>query len=232
MAPLDSAAGELPGTDAVVIVASSYNGQPTDDAREFVSWLQSETAALQRDSLFAVLGVGDHNWADTYQAIPILIDDRLTTLGGRPLVPRASADTSGDLTATVEQFEGALWAALAERFGDPDATPLTAADEPLYDLRVITGPVTTALDERFAVQPMTVTLNDELVGVPGQQKHYVRVALPQGLDYSTGDHLTVLADNPPDVVDTALEMLSSIRSCGCRSTLAGPHDDRSRWTAK
>ena len=55
---------------------------------------------------------------------------------------------------------------------------------------------------------MTVTLNDELVDVPGQQKHYVRVALPDGVDYSTGDHLTVLADNPPAVVDTVLEMLS------------------------
>lgn len=206
--PLDTAAGGLPATDAVVIVASSYNGQPTDDAREFTAWLQSETTTLQGDPLFAVLGVGDHNWADTYQAIPILIDDRLHALGGEPLVPRASADTSGDLTATVEQFEAALWAALAERFGDPDATPLTAADEPLYDLRLISGPVTSALDERFAVQPMTVTLNDELVDVPGQQKHYVRVALPDGVDYSTGDHLTVLADNPPDVVDTVLEMLS------------------------
>lgn len=207
VAALDTAAGKLPDVDAVLIVASSYNGQPTDDARDFYTWLQSDFAVLQGNPLFAVLGVGDHNWADTYQAVPKIYFERLTELGGRALLPRAAADTSGDLTGTVEEFETALWAALAQQYGDPDAVPLTANDEPLYDLRLIEGPLTAAIDARFAVQPMTVTLNDELVNVPGQAKHYVRVALPDGMSYSTGDHLTVLADNPPDVVDTVLELL-------------------------
>jgi cytochrome P450/NADPH-cytochrome P450 reductase len=207
VAPLDSAAGGLPDADAVLIVASSYNGQPTDDAREFVAWLFGDDAALPDGPLFAVLGVGDHNWPDTYQAVPKRIDERLTELGGRALLPRAAADTSGDLNGTLEEFTGALWSALAEHYGDPDAASLTANDEPLYDLRLIDGPVTSAIDARFAVQPMTVTLNDELVSTAGQAKHYVRVALPDGVEYSTGDHLTVLADNPPEVVDTVLELL-------------------------
>jgi cytochrome P450 / NADPH-cytochrome P450 reductase len=210
VAPLDSAVGGLPEADAVLIVASSYNGQPTDDAREFLTWLQSDDTVLQGDPLFAVLGVGDHNWADTYQAVPKMYDERLTALGGRPLLPRAAADTSGDLTATLEEFETALWAALSEHFGDPDATPPAATDEPLYDMKPIEGPVTAAIDDRFAVQPMTVVLNDELVSPDnslGQAKHYVRVTLPDGVSYSTGDHLTVLADNPPEVVQTVLELL-------------------------
>ena len=208
IAPLDSAAGRLPDADAVLIVASSYNGQPTDDARQFTTWLFGDDAALQGNPMFAVLGVGDHNWADTYQAIPKRIDERLTELGGRPLLPRAAADTSGDLTGTLEEFTNALWSALSEHYGDPDATPLTTNDEPLYDLRLIEGPLTAAIDARFAVEPMTVTLNDELVSAAGQAKHYVRVALPADVSYSTGDHLTVLADNPPDVVDTVLELLN------------------------
>ncbi|BDX34311.1 NADPH--cytochrome P450 reductase [Mycobacterium antarcticum] len=208
VAPLDSAAGNWPNADAVVIVASSYNGQPTDDAREFVTWLFGDDAALQNNPLFAVLGVGDHNWADTYQAIPIRIDERLTGLGGRALLPRAAADTSGDLNGTLEEFTGALWSALAEHYGDPDAASLTTNDEPLYDLRLIQGPVTAAIDARFAVQPMTVTLNDVLVSAAGQAKHYVRVALPDTVEYATGDHLTVLADNPPEVVDTVLDLLN------------------------
>ena len=208
VAPLDSAAGGLPDADAVLIVASSYNGQPTDDAREFTTWLFGDDAALQNNPLFAVLGVGDHNGADPYQAIPKRLDERLTALGGQPLVARGVADTSGDLTGTVEAFETALWSALSEHYGDPDATPLTTNDEPLYDLRLIEGPLTAAIDARFAVQPMTVTLNDELVSAAGQAKHYVRVALPADVSYTTGDHLTVLADNPPDVVDTVLELLN------------------------
>lgn len=208
--PLNDAAGGLSDADVILIVASSYNGQPTDDAREFVDWLFGEDAALRGNPRFAVLGVGDHNWADTYQAVPIRIDERLTELGGRALVPRGAADTSGDLTGTLEEFTAALWAALSEQFGDPDAAPLTVSDEPLYDLKLITGPVTAAIDTRFAVEPMTVVLNDELVSAVnslGQAKRYVRVALPDHVEYSTGDHLTVLADNPPEVVDTVLELL-------------------------
>ena len=207
VAPLDSAAGHWPDADAVVIVASSYNGQPTDDAREFVTWLFGEDAALPDDPLFAVLGVGDHNWADTYQAVPKRVDERLTELGGRALLPRAAADTSGDLNGTLEEFTAALWSALAEHYGDPDAALVTTNDEPLYDLRLISGPVTAAIDARFAVQPMTVTLNENLVSTAGQAKHYVRVALPDDVEYATGDHLTVLADNPPEVVDTVLDLL-------------------------
>ncbi len=208
--PLDDFAGTLPEADAIVIVASSYNGQPTDDAREFLAWLLGGDAALGGAPYFAVLGVGDRNWADTYQSVPKHIDARLTELGARPLVPRASADTSGDLNGTVEEFSTALWAALSEHFGDPDATPVTDTDEPLYDLRRITGPVTAAIDARFAVVPMTVLDNTALVGedaAPGQAKRFVRVTLPEGVEYQTGDHLTVLADNPPDLVRTVLELL-------------------------
>ena len=209
VAPLDSAAGRLPAVDVTLIVASSYNGQPTDDARAFMSWLDGPDAAVDGAPLFAVLGVGDHNWADTYQAIPRRIDERLTALGATAVVPRASADTSGDLTGTVEEFSTLLWSALAERFGDPHAVPVSDADEPLYELRAIEGPVTTALDARFAVLPMTVVENTELVSDQsfGQAKHYVRVELPDGVDYHTGDHLTVLADNPPELVDTVIRLL-------------------------
>ncbi|MCB0949601.1 MAG: cytochrome P450 [Mycobacterium sp.] len=211
--PLDNAIGGLPEADAILIVASSYNGQPTDDARGFFAWLLSDEAALSGTANFAVFGVGDHNWTDTYQEVPKRIDERLTELGGQCLVPRASADTSGDLTGTLEEFSAALWVALSERFGDPDATPLTDTNEPLYDLHTIDGPVTAAIDARFSVTPMTVLENTALVGEDGtsrglgQAKRFVRVALGEGVRYQTGDHLTVLADNPPDLVETVLEAL-------------------------
>lgn len=210
VAPLDDFAGNLPDTDAIVIVAASYNGQPTDDARAFLAWLLGGDAALDGAPYVAVLGVGDRNWADTYQAVPKRIDERLTELGARPLIPLTSADTSGDLNGTVEEFSVALHAALCEHFGDPDAAPVTDTDEPLYDMHPIIGPVTAALDARFAVTPMTVLDNTALVGddaILGGAKHFVRVVLPEGIEYQTGDHLTVLADNPPDLVATVLELL-------------------------
>lgn len=97
---------------------------------------------------------------------------------------------------------------MAERFGDPDAAPLTDAAEPLYELRQIIGPVTAAMDARSAVIPMTVVERTELVSPGlGQAKTNIRVELPDGVDYQTGDHLTVMADNPPEVVDRVLTQL-------------------------
>ncbi|GJF12146.1 NADPH--cytochrome P450 reductase [Mycolicibacterium cyprinidarum] len=208
--PLDDAAGSLPKADVILIVASSYNGQPTDDAQAFFGWLLGADAVVAGAPYFAVLGVGDHNWADTYQAVPKRIEERLTELGGQCLVPRASADTSGDLTGTLEEFSGSLWMALSEHFGDPDAAPVTDTNAPLYDLHTIEGPVTAAIDARFEVIPMTVQENTELVSdnlAFGHAKRFVRVALPDGIGYQTGDHLTVLADNPPDLVEAVLEAL-------------------------
>lgn len=208
VAPLDDAVGGFPEAEAVVIVASSYNGQPTDDARAFLTWLLDAHTTLKPTPNVAVLGVGDHNWADTYQAVPRRINERLDELQANRLVPRAEADTSGDLVGVIEEFAGALWSSLAEHFGDPDATPLTDAAEPLYELRRIVGPVTAAMDARSSVIPMTVVESIELVrpGL-GQAKTNVRVQLPDGVDYQTGDHLTVMADNPPEVVDAALAQL-------------------------
>jgi cytochrome P450/NADPH-cytochrome P450 reductase len=208
VAPLDDAAGGFPEVQAAVIIASSYNGQPTDDARAFLTWLLDANTTLNPTPNVAVLGVGDHNWADTYQAVPRRIDERLGELGANRLVPLAAADTSGDMVGTIEEFAGALWSSLAERFGDPDAAPLTDANEPLYELRQIVGPVTAAMDARSSVIPMTVVENTQLVrpGL-GQAKTSVRVELPDGVDYQTGDHLTVMADNPPEVVDAVLAQL-------------------------
>jgi cytochrome P450 / NADPH-cytochrome P450 reductase len=46
VAPLDDAVGGFPEAEAVVIIASSYNGQPTDDARAFLTWLLDANTTL------------------------------------------------------------------------------------------------------------------------------------------------------------------------------------------
>jgi cytochrome P450/NADPH-cytochrome P450 reductase len=50
---------------------------------------------------------------------------------------------------------------------------------------------------------MTVLANDELVDVEsplGRSKRHLRIQLPAGVSYRTGDHLTVVPDNPEDLV--------------------------------
>ncbi|WP_343232066.1 hypothetical protein [Mycolicibacterium sp. CBMA 361] len=118
------------------------------------------------------------------------------------------ADTSGDFAGVVEDFSVAVWNALAGVFG-VETTAADAPDELLYDLRAIDGPVTAAIDARYQVQPATVLENRPLVDTSafGLDKRLIRIALPDGVDYQTGDHLTVLPDNSPELVEEVGEIL-------------------------
>ncbi|MPY57351.1 cytochrome P450 [Streptomyces spongiae] len=200
VAPLDAYAEGLPADRPVIITAASYNGRPTDDATAFAAWLDSDTAAF--DGTYAVLGVGDRNWAATYQHVPTRYDDRLAELGGTRLMDRAAADASGDLGGTVRAFTAGLRTALLERYGDPDAT--APSDEPTaaYEVRTLTGGPLDAVAARHDLVPMTVTEAYDLTA-PGhpRTKRFVRLALPDGTTYRTGDHLTVLPVNDPLLVE-------------------------------
>ena len=206
VAPLDAYAGGLPTDRPVVITAASYNGRPTDDATAFVAWL-GETHDLSGVT-YAVLGVGDRNWAATYQHVPTRIDERLAESGATRLLDRAAADASGDLTGTVREFTTALRVALLERYGDPDATTTDPEPTTAYEVRALTGGPLDALAERHELLPMRVTEAYDLTA-PGyaRRKRFVRVALPDGVTYRTADHLTVLPANHPDVVTRAATAL-------------------------
>ncbi|MGI5460481.1 bifunctional cytochrome P450/NADPH--P450 reductase [Streptomyces sp. CA-249302] len=206
VAPLDAYADGLPTDRPVVIAAASYNGRPTDDATAFAAWLE-QTHDLE-DVTYAVLGVGDRNWAATYQHVPTRIDERLTELGATRLVDRAAADASGDLTGTVREFTTRLRIALLERYGDPDATAPGGEPTVAYEVRALTGGPLHALAGRHDLVPMTVTEAHDLTA-PGhpRRKRFVRVALPDGVTYRTADHLTVLPVNAPSLVDRAATAL-------------------------
>ncbi|MEU0726534.1 cytochrome P450 [Streptomyces sp. NPDC006140] len=209
VAPLDAYADGLPTDRPVVITAASYNGRPTDDATAFAARLEEDHDLS--GVTYAVLGVGDRNWAATYQHVPTRIDDRLAASGATRLLERAAADASGDLTGTVRVFTAALRTALLERYGDPDATAPDAGEPTAaYEVRTLTGGPLDALAERHDLVPMRVTEAHDLTA-PGhpRRKRFLRVALPEGVTYRTADHLTVLPANAPDLVARAAAALGA-----------------------
>ncbi len=212
VASLDDAVGQLTGTGGpLVIVAASYNGRPTDDAARFVSWLEELEPGSLDGVEYAVLGVGDRNWAATYQRIPTLIDERLAAAGAAPLLERGAADAAGDFAGTVDRWTGDLWNTLLEKYGIPvqaGAEPTgqsgeADADQGLYELQDATESVTGPLAARHGVQPMEVLDAYELVDLDhplGRSKRFLRLRLPDGVTYRTGDHLAVLPRNPAALV--------------------------------
>ncbi|MFF4694774.1 bifunctional cytochrome P450/NADPH--P450 reductase [Streptomyces chattanoogensis] len=210
VAPLNAYAGGLPADRPVAIVAASYNGQPTDDAAAFVSWLRTAEEGAAEGVPYAVLGVGDRNWAATYQHVPTLIDDRLDALGAERLVPRAEADASGNLNGTVKEFALALRTQLLTRYGDPASTGAgaPAAEDTRYTVTEVTGGPLDALAARHDLVEMTVTEAYDLTAPDWPRpKRFLRIALPDGVTYRTADHLAVLPANAPAAVERAAQAL-------------------------
>ncbi|GAA2785244.1 cytochrome P450 [Streptomyces rameus] len=204
VAALNAYPDGLPTDRPVVITAASYNGRPTDDAVAFTTWLDGTPDVT--GVTYAVLGVGDRNWAATYQQVPTRVDARLAELGATRLTARAAADASGDLSGTVREFTARLRTVLLERYGDPDAGSGTPAEPAhAYTVRTLAGGPLDALAERHGLVPMTVTEAYDLTAPDHPRtKRFLRVALPEGVTYRTADHLTVLPANAPDLVDRAV----------------------------
>ncbi|MFE7613922.1 cytochrome P450 [Streptomyces celluloflavus] len=212
VAPLDAYADGLPADRPVVLVAASYNGQPTDDAAAFVRRLATAPEGAAAGVPYAVLGVGDRNWAATYQRIPTLLDERLAALGGERLLPRAEADASGDLTGTVKEFAAALRTELLTRYGDPESIGASdpAAADTGYTVTEISGGPLDALAARHDLVAMTVTEARDLTAPRWPRpKRFLRIALPDGVTYRTADHLAVLPVNGPAAVERAARALGA-----------------------
>lgn len=68
---LDQSVKKLPNIDCpVLIVSSTYNGTPPDNAGEFHKWMTSAKEGSTKGIRFAVFGVGNSNWESTYQKFP------------------------------------------------------------------------------------------------------------------------------------------------------------------
>lgn len=206
VAPLDSAAGKLPA-GIVLVVAASYNGHPTDDAKEFVRWLDAAGSTAAAGVRYAVLGLGDRNWAATYQRVPRQIDEGLAMAGATRLAALTEVDVAAGNTDVADRFAAAVAEPLlggdggAGKNGRPTASGL-------YSVTEVDRHSTRALQARHQVRPLTVSQAGSLVDrshSPERAKRFVRLELPDGLAYRTADHFAVLPANSPALVERAAE---------------------------
>ncbi|CAG9997023.1 unnamed protein product [Clonostachys byssicola] len=209
---LDTGKESLSTDHPTVIVTASFEGEPPDNAEQFVSWIRSldvEKKPLDKVS-YAVFGCGHSDWVNTHQRIPKLIDSRLVDLGAERLVGLGTSDVSTG--ATFGEFEAweddMLWPALKARYGDSDQGNTTSAPEPQGVSATVSHPRNSTLhqDVRLATVIKTETLTAYEDGELSLKKH-VEVELPSELNYETGDYLAVLPVNPEETVRRAMRVL-------------------------
>jgi cytochrome P450/NADPH-cytochrome P450 reductase len=209
----DSFARGLEAEDRVlVVVTATYNGRAPDSAVTVEKAIDGGFFAGKHwpDARFAVLGLGNSQWPN-FQAFPKRVDEVLETTGAQRLVPRAEADADGDFDGAVAGFLRDLWSALD---GEAEPSPAQAG----LSLRVVEAGTIRAQALPEHATRLTIIENRELVkpadGLwdfalepPRDSTRFLRLALPDGVEYRSGDHIAVYARNRPDLVARALARL-------------------------
>ncbi|AMM24364.1 bifunctional cytochrome P450/NADPH--P450 reductase [Variovorax sp. PAMC 28711] len=206
LASLDDYAERLPAAGAVAIVSASYNGTAPDNAVEFWRWLERADGSLNGVA-FSVFGCGNTDWASTYQSVPRRIDERLAELGAERVHARGEGDAREDMDGAFQDWADALWPVLSKRFDLEAEAPIQA--EPLYAVEALPPPQTSGLVESLGAVPMRVVANDELQTTGGEtpsgrSTRHVELALPEGVNYRAGDHLSVVPRNGAAQVERAM----------------------------
>ena len=202
VATLDSHVGGLPREGATLIVTASYNGQPPDNARKFCAWIANAPAGALAGIKYAIFGCGNRDWGETYQRVPILLDQQLSAAGGQRLLSLGAADARADFFGDFEHWYAPLWNTLAPALG-VDAVAGAAPSAPLYAIEVVPS---TDLAKQNQLAFGKVLANQELVDMTspfGRSKRHIEIALPDGASYTPGDYLAVLPENDPELVEGA-----------------------------
>lgn len=199
---LDDAVGICAPGDTIVILTASYEGQPPDNARAFVAWVE----ALEEEALagcrYAVLGLGNRQWASTYQAIPKRVFAAMTRAGAKPILDLGALDTGGEFFDDAEHWTARLLDHLApggESGGGAPAPSVAIDILPPGGANGGSSWVTALCKANDLLTAPTIER--------GQEKRHIELVLPPGSSYRVGDYLGVLPSNPPGLVKRMLARL-------------------------
>jgi len=206
----DYESANLPAAKQAVIISSTWgDGEPPDNAVNFWSWLNADSAPRLENLNYAVLGLGDKNYSDFCGASK-KFDARLEALGAKRLAPRGECDA--DYEAAAKNWIDGLW----EKLGAGGAgSPLpAAATNGTSGAHGATRPTSESAVPAFSkTHPFPARLLKNLPlngdGSAKEVRHYEIALGGSGLAYEVGDALGVLPVNCAALVTEVLAALGA-----------------------
>lgn len=197
------AAGNYPVKDLarermlVLVVSTQGDGDPPDDARGLIEYLQSRRAPKLEQLTFSVLALGDTSYPKFCET-GRQVDERLGELGAKRLVDRVNCDVDYDtlanawlervVTGSRDALGGSLQSATVTRLRAAPVEPQFSREQPFAA-------------EVLANHPVTGR------GATREVRHLEINLAGSGLTYAPGDALGVWHENPPAVVSEVLQAL-------------------------
>lgn len=204
-----------------IIVTSTYNGFPPDNAKKFASWLKDGSASsgiCWKKAKFALCGVGNSQWHATFHKFPNQIYKALTEFGAGTIVPNCMLDVSKEWDSHFEKWLGKLAGVLTGTGEASLPAPVmtranrlqvdfAAGDADLMKVETINEVFHSNLS-KFLVRKLDILENRELqYGKDERSTRHIEIALPKEMHYNCGDHLAIRPFSSPELVDEALDLL-------------------------
>ena len=181
-----------------IVISTQGDGDPPDDARALVEFIEGKRAPQLPQLRFSVLGLGDSSYPQ-FCAIGQRLDARLEALGAQRWVARADADL--DIDSVAAPWSSQLYAEAREAL---KPRPQLASVTPLRPHAA--APVEWTRERPFAAELLA---NQRITGRGSDRDvRHLELSLEGAhLDYEPGDALGVWVENPPTLVDAIAQAL-------------------------
>ena len=184
----------------VLLITSTWGeGEMPDNAAAFWDALNQNGSSPALDGLnYAVLALGDSNYADTFCLAGKRLDQRFEELGARRVHPRIDCDVDYDEAA--EQWKQGVFSTLLKKSAStPESTSVPTS------VPAITEPEVATYSKKNPF-PSPLLINQQLTGDGSAKdtRHFAFSLADSDLSYQAGDALGVFSQNCPDVVDSIL----------------------------
>lgn len=211
------------------LVTATYTGNPPSNANKFKAWLQEQKPGpAWKDCRFVLWGLGNSQW-NAFMAFPRFVFKRLQELGATPLIDLGIGDVSTPAWQDAfARWNDQVWPRVIDIAGarpsDAAAAKFNAHHRESDELKsmdsaaaighsvagrlVAPSILSNALD--LETHRVSVLVSREL-HAPGSKTstRHIEVTLPDGFNYTSGDHLGVCPQNSKRQVERLSALLEA-----------------------
>ncbi|KAH6669068.1 putative NADPH-cytochrome P450 reductase [Halenospora varia] len=207
-------------TKLAVFIMSTYGeGDPSDNASHFISWLKSNTIGFPQ-LRYVAFGLGNKNYKFYNHVIDVVVEE-LDQLGARALMaPGKGDDSNGTTDEDFVEWKQVLFSVLHERLGieerleqyEPSIRVVEDCSLDIIDLHIgepLRAPGRSKTPAISHVQPLPIRVARKLLTTSDQNCLHLELDIgdfPE-LKYKTGDHLAIWPSNPNSEVQRLVNIL-------------------------